>query len=138
MRYLENIFEQVEDMIQGMQDNGENTTQATVLMDLSNFNLFQHGCAQCVRSTFCKFCAKIGTDLNAYFLLGLPVFFYDMKLFSYNYVGFAHKVICVNSKSGLNCGIKFYMFFNLILIHSPRNRSTHLEHTKKSFKPTNS
>lgn len=47
MRYGDMVGEEASLMVRKMLESGQNATQAWLIMELKNFNLVQHACANC-------------------------------------------------------------------------------------------
>jgi len=47
-RYIDKLIEEVVTLVRSSQERGLNITQFSLILDLSNYNLAQHGCPQCI------------------------------------------------------------------------------------------
>ncbi|OXA56328.1 SEC14-like protein 2 [Folsomia candida] len=48
MRYIDHLVEEVTSLVRSSQERGMNITQWTLILDMNNYNLAQHGCLQCI------------------------------------------------------------------------------------------
>jgi len=73
MRYIDKFFEEAQIMVTRMQESGQVVTQATVIVELKNFNLVTHACPRCI-----------------------PIYLYVLSVYERQYPGFAHRIMLVN------------------------------------------
>jgi hypothetical protein len=74
LRYCDKVVEEITTMQRRMEEEGQNVTQFSVLFDSAGFNLGKHACPNCL-----LFGMKMAARLQ------------------YNYPGYLHKVVMVNS-----------------------------------------